>query len=538
KPKVKSSHSHASPVYVNSVIIASIFETLFGRGAPKKKLPEWFIFLPNPLLAEFIKGFWYGDGNITNDGFEFNTTSKILAHQVWMILIKLGVIPSLCIHKVDKERIRYASGRKFTYKSDIYRINITGTSLLEMSKILNIKHPFITKRGRTYHRGKITGKFLWMPIVSISRERYKGIVCNLKTESGTYSLSGLIAHNCTADIAWITGHTYTCYGPLLNGATMLIYEGAPDFPKPDRWCEIIEKYGVTIFYTAPTAIRMFIKYDGKWVRKHDLSSLRILASVGEPINKEAWLWYFNEVGGGRCPIIDTWWQTETGGTLINSLPGIGPFIPTVAGRSFPGTRHEVLDDEGKVLPPGKEGNLVQLSPFAPGMLKGIYKNPKKYIETYWKKYGNKYFTSDGAWKDEKGNFRLTGRLDDVMKVAGHRLATAELEDAITTHPSVAECAVVPMPHGIKGEVPIAFVILKGKPYKQIKGELIKQVEKSIGPIARPSKIFFIEDLPRTRSGKIIRRLLKRLLRNEKLGDISTLANPECVNKIKQILHKD
>jgi non-ribosomal peptide synthetase component E (peptide arylation enzyme) len=343
---------------------------------------------------------------------------------------------------------------------------------------------------------------------------------------------------CTADIAWITGHTYTCYGPLLNGATLLIYEGAPDFPKPDRWCEIIEKYGVTVFYTAPTAIRMFVKFNGRWVRKHDLSSLRILGTVGEPINREAWLWYFEEVGQRRCPIIDTWWQTETGGTLINSLPGIGPFIPTVAGRSFPGTRHEVVDEEGKILPPGKEGNLVQLSPFAPGMLKGVYKNPKKYFKTYWEKYGDKYFTSDGAWKDKEGNFRLTGRVDDVMKVAGHRLATAELEDAITRHHAVAECAVVPMSHEIKGEVPVAFVILKeAKPSEQIKKELVKQVEKYIGPIARPNKIIFVEDLPKTRSGKIIRRILKNLLINQPPGDVTTLANPESVEKIKKRVEK-
>jgi len=339
---------------------------------------------------------------------------------------------------------------------------------------------------------------------------------------------------CSSDIGWITGHTYACYGPLLIGATMLIYEGVPDFPQPDRWCEIIEKYGVTFFYTAPTAIRMFIKFDGKWVRKHDLSSLRLLGTVGEPINREAWLWYFDEVGQGRCPIIDTWWQTETGGTLINSLPGIGPFIPTVAGRSFPGTRHEILDEDGNPLPSNKKGNLVQLSPFAPGMLRGIYKNHKKYVETYWKKYGKKiYFTSDGAWKDKKGNFRLTGRLDDVMKVAGHRLATAELEDAITRHPAVAECAIVAMPHEIKGEVPVAFVTLKGiKPSEKIEKELIKQVEKYIGPIARPEKIIFAEDLPKTRSGKIIRRILKRLIIKEPVGDVSTLANPEIVKKIK------
>jgi len=340
---------------------------------------------------------------------------------------------------------------------------------------------------------------------------------------------------CTADIGWITGHTYNCYGPFLNGATILIYEGALDYPDPCRWCQIIEKFGVTVFYTAPTAIRMFMEADGKCAKGYNLNSLRILGTVGEPIDRDAWMWFFDTVGNSRCPVIDTWWQTETGGTLINALPGTGPFIPTVAGRSFPGVRHEVLDDKGKPLPPGKKGNLVQLSPFAPGMLRGVYKNPEKYIETYWSKYGNKiYFTSDGAWKDNKGNFRLTGRIDDVLKVAGHRIATAELEDAINRHDKVTECAIVGVPHEIKGEVPYAFVVSKGfQPSDELVKELIGEVEKAIGPIARPQKIIFVEDLPKTRSGKIMRRILKNLVTNQPLGDITTLANPESIEKLKK-----
>jgi acetyl-CoA synthetase len=342
---------------------------------------------------------------------------------------------------------------------------------------------------------------------------------------------------CTADIGWITGHTYNCYGPLMNGATILIYEGALNWPDHCRWCEIINKYGVTIFYTAPTAIRMFIESDGKCTKRYDLSSLRILGTVGEPIDYDAWIWFFEEVGGGRCPVIDTWWQTETGGTLINSLPGIGPFIPTVAGRSFPGIKHEILDDKGKKLPLGKVGNLVLLSPFGPGMLRGVYKNPERYVKTYWSQYGNKiYFTSDGAWKDKNGNVRLTGRIDDVMKVAGHRLATAELEDAINRHKSVTECAVIGAPHEIKGEVPYAFVIVMGvEPSDELAKELVGEVEKAIGPIARPHKIMFVEDLPKTRSGKIMRRILKRLLTDQPLGDITTLANPESIKKLKKIV---
>ena len=339
---------------------------------------------------------------------------------------------------------------------------------------------------------------------------------------------------CTADIGWVTGHTYGCYGPLLCGATMLEYEGAPNYPQPDRWWSIIEKYGVTVFYTAPTAIRMFMQWGEEWPKKHNLNSLRILGTVGEPINEEAWLWYFNTIGGGRCPIIDTWWQTETGGTLINSLPGIGPFIPTVAGRSFPGTTHDVLDETGNPVSIGEGGYLVQKSPFAPGMLRNVWRNPARYKE-YFSVYGEKYYyTSDGARKwDELGNIRLTGRVDDVMKVAGHRLSTAELENAITSHEAVVECAVVACPHDIKGEVPVAFVTLKPnvEPSDQLKKELTKHVDATIGPTARPDKIIFTNELPKTRSGKIMRRILKALVRGEPIGDTTTLMNPESVQQL-------
>lgn len=340
---------------------------------------------------------------------------------------------------------------------------------------------------------------------------------------------------CTADIGWITGHTYCCYGPLSCGATMVIYEGAPNYPQSDRWWSIVEKYGVTIFYTAPTAIRMFMQWGEEWPKKHDLSSLRILGTVGEPINEEAWLWYFKRIGGGRCPIIDTWWQTETGGTLINALPGIGPFIPTVAGRSFPGTTHDVLDESGNPVPYGEGGYLVQKGPFAPGMLRTIFKQPERYKQ-YFSVYGEKnYYTSDGARKwDDMGNIRLTGRVDDVMKVAGHRLSTAELENAITGHKAVVECAVVAAPHEIKGQVPVAFVTLRGaEPSDELKKELTQHVDKVIGPTARPNKIIFTDALPKTRSGKIMRRILKCLVKNEQVGDTTTLMNPESVDDLKR-----
>ena len=341
----------------------------------------------------------------------------------------------------------------------------------------------------------------------------------------------------TADLGWITGHTYSCYGPLLNGVTYVLYEGAPDFPNPDRWAKIIEKYGVTTFYTAPTAIRMFEKEIKKL--KEKLNTLQIIASVGEPIDEEAWHWFFKEVGKERCPVLDTWWQTETGGILITSLPGVGPFKPTFAGVPFPGIKTDILDDKGKSLPANKEGNLVILPPFSPGMLRGVYKNHKKYVDTYWSKYGDKiYFTSDLAYRDKSGLIRIVGRADDVIKVAGHRISTGELENIIDLDKRVDECAVVGVPHEIKGEIPIAFVVLKsGKQNEKMKKEIIKLVEEKISKIARPSEIYFVRELPKTRSGKIMRRILRRLFTGEKLGDLSTLSNPNCVEEIKKIIKR-
>lgn len=340
---------------------------------------------------------------------------------------------------------------------------------------------------------------------------------------------------CTADIGWITGHTYAFYGPLLNGSTTLIYEGSPDYPDFGRWWKIIEDNQVTVFYTAPTAIRMFMKEGEEWIKKHDLDSLKVIATVGEPIDEEAWCWYMKKIGKERCPLIDTWWQTETGGTLINSLPGVGPFVPTVAGKSFPGTRHMIVNDKGKAVKAGESGYLVQLSPFAPGMLHGVHNNHKKYVSTYWrfKKY---YDTSDGAYL-KKNLIRITGRTDDVMKVAGHRLATAELENAINDNKKVGGCAVVPVAHEIKGEVPVAFVVLKkGSGSEALENEIKKHVDKKIGPTARPAKVFFVEDLPKTRSGKIMRRILKNILKKEEPEGLMTLVNPESVEKIKKVVN--
>lgn len=327
---------------------------------------------------------------------------------------------------------------------------------------------------------------------------------------------------CTADVGWITGHSYGVYSPLLNGITTLIYEGAPDWPAPDRWAKIIEKHKVTIFYTAPTAIRMFVKYGAKFIKKYQFKSLRLLGSVGEPIDEFSWLWYFREVGKEKCPIVDTWWQTETGGILITSLPGIGPFKPAFVGLPFPGIKFKI-----------KDGNLLILPPFSPGMLRGIYKDHSKYLETYWSQYGKKYyFTADGALVGKDGLIRIVGRVDDVIKMAGHRLSTGELEDAITNHIDVSECAVVGKHDEIRGEVPIAFVVSR-KPSENLRKEIISKIRKDIGPIASPKEIHFVDDLPKTRSGKIMRRILKKLFTGEDLGDLSTLANPESVKKLKE-----
>ena len=349
----------------------------------------------------------------------------------------------------------------------------------------------------------------------------------------------------TADMGWITGHTYSCYGPLLCGATFVIFEGLLIWPYPDRWCQIVEKYEATIFYTAPTAVRMFEKLGTDFVRNHKLATLRLLGSVGEPIDESAWQWYFKEVGKEKCPIVDTWWQTETGGILISSLPGIGPFKPSFTGIPFPGIQIDILGEKGENLPTGKEGNLVIHPPFAPGLLRQVYKNPEKYLKTYWSQHGKEiYFTSDGAYRDKDGLIRIVGRVDDVIKVAGHRVTTGEMESAIALSENITECAVVGIPDNIKGQVPVVFVVLKnqkpaaaqGEPRQwrdEVKKEVVSLIKKEIGPIALPKEVYLVEDLPKTRSGKIMRRILRKLFTGEDLGDLSTLANPQSVEKLKK-----
>jgi len=338
---------------------------------------------------------------------------------------------------------------------------------------------------------------------------------------------------CTADIGWVTGHTYVVYGPLANGATVLLYEGAPDWPRKDRFWRLIERYGVTIFYTAPTAIRAFMKWGTEWPAGRDLSSLRLLGSVGEPINPEAWMWYHEHIGQKRCPIVDTWWQTETGHILITPLPGISALKPGSAGRPFPGITAEVRHASGERVREG--GGLLALTRPWPGMLRGIYRDPERFVQQYFTRWADGvYFTGDGARVDADGYFWLLGRVDDVLNVAGHRIGTMEVESALVDHPSVAEAAVVGRSHEIKGQAVAAFVTLKEgfEASAALVDELKEHVVKKIGALARPDQILYAADLPKTRSGKIMRRLLRDIAEGKALGDTTTLADPNVVAKLK------
>jgi len=327
---------------------------------------------------------------------------------------------------------------------------------------------------------------------------------------------------CAADPGWITGHSYIVYSPLINGATSFMYEGAPNYPYPNRWWAMIEKYGISILYTAPTAIRGLMRFGSAWVNRHDLSSLRILGSVGEPINPEAWRWYYTVVGKERCPIMDTWWQTETGGFMISPLP-ITPLKPGSAVHPLFGIDVDVVDDDGNPCAPGEEGFLVIKKPW-PGMLRTVYRDPERYKEQYWSKYGNMYQAGDSARKDEDGYIWVIGRIDDVLKVSGYRLGTAEVESALVSHPDVSEAAAIGLPHELKGNAIHTYVILRAGVEKSdaLAEELRLHVGHEIGPIARPESVSFVDSLPKTRSGKIMRRLLKARAQGLPEGDISTL----------------
>jgi len=340
---------------------------------------------------------------------------------------------------------------------------------------------------------------------------------------------------CTADVGWITGHTYNVYAPLSMGITSFIFEGTPDYPAQDRWWSIIEKHGVTILYTTPTAIRMFMKFGEQWVAKHDLSTLRLLGTVGEPINPEAWKWYYRFIGKEKLAIVDTWWQTETGGFMIAPLPGIElvPLKPGSATNPLPSIEAEVYDEKGQQVPTGTKGFLVVKTPW-PGMLETIWKDPERYKQTYFGRWPNIYYTGDYAVRDPDGYFWLLGRADEVLKVAGHRIGTVELESALVSHPAVSEAAVMGKEDALKGEVPVAFVTLRSgfQPSDELRAELVKHIRNTIGPIATPDAIVIVNRLPKTRSGKIMRRLLKAVLSGVALGDVSTLEDEASVDDIK------
>jgi len=350
-------------------------------------------------------------------------------------------------------------------------------------------------------------------------------VFDLKPETDVYW--------CAADIGWVTGHSYIVYGPLANGATSVLYEGTPDFPDRDRWWSIIERYGVTTLYTAPTAIRTFMKWGTAYPASHDLSSLRMLGSVGEPINPEAWIWYWQQIGGGRCPVVDTWWQTETGAIMISPLPGVTTLKPGSATFPLPGIGAEVVDDAGRTVERG--GGYLTLTRPWPAMLRGIYGDPERYRQTYWSRFEGRYFAGDGAKVDDDGYLWLLGRVDDVMNVSGHRVSTTEVESALVDHPSVAEAAVVGANDATTGQVIIAFVTLKhGLEVGDEHAEVLRaHVVEKIGAIARPRVIIFTDDLPKTRSGKIMRRLLRDVAEGRDLGDTTTLADPAVVAELRR-----
>ncbi len=340
---------------------------------------------------------------------------------------------------------------------------------------------------------------------------------------------------CTADIGWVTGHTYVVYGPMLHGATVVMYEGAPDYPKPDRWWSIIERYKINILYTTPTALRMFMRFGDEYTKSYDLSSLKLLGTVGEPINPEVWLWYYKVIGEERCPIVDTWWQTETGAALISAAPNIElvPLKPGSGTFPLPGIDAAVVDENGENVAPNTKGYLVIKKPW-PGMLMTLWNDEEKYKQVYWSKFPGIYYPGDYAMEDGEGYMWLLGRADDVLKVAGHRLGTMELESAFVSHKAVAEAAVGSKPHAVKGEAIIAFLVLRQgyMANEQLKREIIEHIRTVVGPIATPEEIYFVNKLPKTRSGKIMRRLLRSILNDSQIGDVSTLEDGAAVEEVK------
>lgn len=362
------------------------------------------------------------------------------------------------------------------------------------------------------------------------------LVFNYSTYRWAFAIRDDSVYWCTADVGWVTGHSAIVYAPLMHGASLVMYEGAPDYPQLDRWWEIIEKYRVTVFYTSPTAIRMFMSHSTDWLARHDLSSLELLGTVGEPINPAAWKWYYRFVGGERCPIVDTWWQTETGGFMIAPAPGIQPvpLKPGSAGFPLPGVDAAVVDHEGRELPPGERGLLVIRRPW-PGIMLGIHNDPDRYRQTYWSRFSGVYYAGDYAVRDADGYFWLLGRADEVIKVAGHRLGSLELENAAVGHPAVAEAAAVAREDPVKGEVIVIFAILAEgyQPTARLEDEIKAHMRLTVGPIAVPEQILFVRKLPKTRSGKIMRRVLAAVASGRPVGDITTLEDEASVEEVRQ-----
>lgn len=354
------------------------------------------------------------------------------------------------------------------------------------------------------------------------------------THKNIFDIKSEDVYWCTADVGWITGHSYIVYGPLANGSTLLIYEGAPDYPEKDRNWNIIEKYGVTILYTSPTAIRMFMKWGEKWISNKDLSSLRLLGSVGEPINPDVWKWYYEKIGNEKCPIVDTWWQTETGSIMISPVPGITPTKPGSVTIPVPGIQADVVNESGKSVENGNDGYLIIRKPW-PSMLRNVYKDTKRYVDTYWKFIDGMFFTGDGAYKDENGYIWITGRVDDVINIAGHRIGSAEIENVLIHHPNVAEVAAISCKNEIKGNTICIFVALKEgiKENFELEDALMEMVVDNIGKFAKPERIMFIKELPKTRSGKIMRRVLRNIAEGKELGDLSTLVDATVIEELKK-----
>ncbi|MBU6348375.1 MAG: acetate--CoA ligase, partial [Actinomycetales bacterium] len=455
---------------------------------------------------------------ITADGGFRRGSASALKPAVDEALQSITSVENVLVVARTKQEVAWTAGR------DIWWHELIGAqSTTHNAQAFDSEHPlFILYTSGTTGKPKgilhTTGGYLTQATYT------HRAVFDIKPETDVYW--------CTADVGWITGHSYVAYGPLSNGATQVIYEGTPDTPHQGRWWEIVAKYSVTILYTAPTAIRTFMKWGEQIPAQFDLSSLRLLGSVGEPINPEAWIWYRKVIGSDRCPIVDTWWQTETGGLMISPLPGVTNCKPGSAMKPLPGISAEIYDEHGNPVGNGGGGYLVLTEPW-PGMLRGIWGDHDRFVETYWSRFAGKYFAGDGAKWDSDGAIWLLGRVDDVMNVSGHRISTTEVESALVSHPMVAEAAVVGANDETTGQAIVAFVILRAGSTDgpEVADLLRKHVAKEIGPIAKPRQILVVAELPKTRSGKIMRRLLRDVAENRSLGDVTTLADPTVMNLI-------